>query len=215
MAAFLILVVLAANLATVTGFYLPGVAPHSFTKDENVDLKVNKLRYQKTIANVFIFLSWELKLSWKCPGMSWRRKGLQLPAKLWRWWIILRTIATIYHHWQHVFPSWYLFLQFSTHATAIWLLFPKVLPTRRYARTFSIDCTIHYCKSLLAHIDLGKFYRKNTTPPCDFLLETRTEILFFCRHIDSTFYLNFNFLNVIKCYSVTFIKLHTELSMIL
>jgi hypothetical protein len=57
MAAFLIPVVLAANLASVSGFYLPGVAPHSFTKDENVDLKVNKLRYQDTMhdASVFYF----------------------------------------------------------------------------------------------------------------------------------------------------------------
>ena len=55
MAAFLIPVVLAANLASVTGFYLPGVAPHSFTKDENVDLKVNKLRYQETIHNASLF----------------------------------------------------------------------------------------------------------------------------------------------------------------
>ena len=111
--------------------------------------------------------------------MSWRRKGLQLPAKLWRWWIILRTIATIYRYWRHDFSSWYLFLQFSTHATAIWLLFPKVLPTRRYTRPFIIECTKHGCKLLFAHIDLGNSYRKNTTPPCDFLLETRTEILFF------------------------------------
>ena len=28
-----------------SGFYLPGVAPHNFEKDEPVELKVNKLRY--------------------------------------------------------------------------------------------------------------------------------------------------------------------------
>lgn len=28
----------------VDGFYLPGVAPHSFQTDEEVELKVNKLR---------------------------------------------------------------------------------------------------------------------------------------------------------------------------
>lgn len=31
--------------STVHGFYLPGVAPHSFTGGESVELKVNKLRY--------------------------------------------------------------------------------------------------------------------------------------------------------------------------
>ena len=32
-----------SNLASA--FYLPGVAPHSFADGEQVDLKVNKLRY--------------------------------------------------------------------------------------------------------------------------------------------------------------------------
>ena len=34
---------LLVSFGTVSGFYLPGVAPHSFAKDENVELKVNKL----------------------------------------------------------------------------------------------------------------------------------------------------------------------------
>jgi hypothetical protein len=45
MASLLIPVVIAASLTSVTGFYLPGVAPHSFSKSETVELKVNKLRY--------------------------------------------------------------------------------------------------------------------------------------------------------------------------
>jgi hypothetical protein len=31
-------------ISSVNGFYLPGVAPHSFTGGESVELKVNKLR---------------------------------------------------------------------------------------------------------------------------------------------------------------------------
>ena len=31
-------------LSKATGFYLPGVAPHSFSSGESVELKVNKLR---------------------------------------------------------------------------------------------------------------------------------------------------------------------------
>lgn len=38
-------IVVATSLASVSSFYLPGVAPHSFAKDEGVELKVNKLRY--------------------------------------------------------------------------------------------------------------------------------------------------------------------------
>ena len=45
MAGMLIPIVLASGLASASGFYLPGVAPHSFAKDETVELKVNKLRY--------------------------------------------------------------------------------------------------------------------------------------------------------------------------
>ena len=37
-------ILLATSLASTSGFYLPGVAPHSFAKDEAVELKVNKLR---------------------------------------------------------------------------------------------------------------------------------------------------------------------------
>ena len=44
MAGMLVSIMLASSLATSTGFYLPGVAPHSFAKDEVVELKVNKLR---------------------------------------------------------------------------------------------------------------------------------------------------------------------------
>lgn len=33
----------AAVVCTARGFYLPGVAPHSFSDGENVELKVNKL----------------------------------------------------------------------------------------------------------------------------------------------------------------------------
>lgn len=32
------------SLSVVSGFYLPGVAPHSYVDGEDVDLKVNKLR---------------------------------------------------------------------------------------------------------------------------------------------------------------------------
>ena len=35
--------VAAAAVCTASGFYLPGVAPHSFSDGENVELKVNKL----------------------------------------------------------------------------------------------------------------------------------------------------------------------------
>ena len=45
MVSLLIPVVLVTSLASVSGFYLPGVAPHSFAKSETVELKVNKLRY--------------------------------------------------------------------------------------------------------------------------------------------------------------------------
>jgi hypothetical protein len=45
MKSFLTLVVLFnAFFSSVDGFYLPGVAPHSFQTDEAVELKVNKLR---------------------------------------------------------------------------------------------------------------------------------------------------------------------------
>ena len=38
-------VILLSVLAAVSdAFYLPGVAPHSYTEGENVELKVNKLR---------------------------------------------------------------------------------------------------------------------------------------------------------------------------
>jgi len=36
-------IILATSITSVSGFYLPGVAPHSFSKDESVELKVNKL----------------------------------------------------------------------------------------------------------------------------------------------------------------------------
>ncbi len=36
---------LLAQLQVLNGFYLPGVAPHSYVDGEEVDLKVNKLRY--------------------------------------------------------------------------------------------------------------------------------------------------------------------------
>lgn len=35
---------LALSVAPSSAFYLPGVAPHSFSKGEVVELKVNKLR---------------------------------------------------------------------------------------------------------------------------------------------------------------------------
>ena len=41
----LVQIMLASSFATAAGFYLPGVAPHSFAKDEVVELKVNKLRW--------------------------------------------------------------------------------------------------------------------------------------------------------------------------
>ena len=40
---FLIALVCAIVIQSSSAFYLPGVAPHSFEKDENVELKVNKL----------------------------------------------------------------------------------------------------------------------------------------------------------------------------
>jgi hypothetical protein len=42
MQSFLVLIAGFASLAKA--FYLPGVAPHSFTGGEQVELKVNKLR---------------------------------------------------------------------------------------------------------------------------------------------------------------------------
>jgi hypothetical protein len=44
MASLLLPVVVASSFISVSSFYLPGVAPHSFAKDEAVELKVNKLR---------------------------------------------------------------------------------------------------------------------------------------------------------------------------
>lgn len=37
--------VAAAALLPVHGFYLPGVAPHNYAAGEEVELKVNSLRY--------------------------------------------------------------------------------------------------------------------------------------------------------------------------
>ncbi len=34
---------------SVSGFYLPGVAPHSYEDGEDVDLKVNKLRFARSV----------------------------------------------------------------------------------------------------------------------------------------------------------------------
>jgi hypothetical protein len=38
------LVVLCAMVQIANGFYLPGVAPHSYADGDDVELKVNKLR---------------------------------------------------------------------------------------------------------------------------------------------------------------------------
>ena len=44
----LVLLALAVSLQCSLGFYLPGVAPHSFQAAEDVELKVNKLSSTKT-----------------------------------------------------------------------------------------------------------------------------------------------------------------------
>lgn len=41
----LILSLVVALQSLTTAFYLPGVAPRSYVEGEDVDLKVNKLRY--------------------------------------------------------------------------------------------------------------------------------------------------------------------------
>ena len=38
---------LSVVISSARGMYLPGVAPHSFADGEEVELKVNKLRYLK------------------------------------------------------------------------------------------------------------------------------------------------------------------------
>ena len=42
----IIAILLTILFTPIRSFYLPGVAPHSFTNGEPVELKVNKLRYQ-------------------------------------------------------------------------------------------------------------------------------------------------------------------------
>lgn len=41
---------LLVGLSSVSAFYLPGVAPHSFENGEQVELKVNKLRFESSFA---------------------------------------------------------------------------------------------------------------------------------------------------------------------
>lgn len=40
----IIAILLAVLITPIRSFYLPGVAPHSFSSGEGVELKVNKLR---------------------------------------------------------------------------------------------------------------------------------------------------------------------------
>jgi hypothetical protein len=44
MASTFAVIAVLSSLASVAGFYLPGVAPHSFNTGDKIDLKVNKLR---------------------------------------------------------------------------------------------------------------------------------------------------------------------------
>jgi hypothetical protein len=56
MSAIIISAAALAAAGSASAFYLPGVAPHSFTKDEPVELKVNKLRFANDTNIVMLFL---------------------------------------------------------------------------------------------------------------------------------------------------------------
>jgi hypothetical protein len=55
MQTFLSAAVLALVAVQSAAFYLPGVAPHSYVDGENVDLKVNKLRFVPCFEYFFFF----------------------------------------------------------------------------------------------------------------------------------------------------------------